>query len=178
MRLRIPCFLLIFLIIMVIPASAHGFIERSEPQDGAVLDTSPQTVKVWFSEALQPGTGTINMVDGAGNVIEPTRVYHDSADDRLLVAELPPNLPDSAYIVTASAVVVSDAHAPSGSIVFWIGEKAGAAAAKEANSPAYGMVALFFGVMMAFVGAGITWNRRDATPLDIKPPDFGDSSTH
>jgi len=175
---RFPLLLLILLLIFVIPASAHGFIERSEPEDGAVLGESPEAVKIWFSEALQPDTGSITMVDGAGNSIEPTRIYHDSSDDTLLIAELPPDLPESAYIVTASAVVVSDGHAPNGSIVFWVGERSASTAQNERDLPAYGMVALFFTVMVAFTGAGIYWISRDAAPLDITPPDFDDSSTH
>ena len=141
----VPILLIIGLMIVILPVSAHGFIERSTPADGDVLSESPQSVKIWFNEPLQADTGAITIVDGAGNSIEPLRVFHDPSDNTLLVAELPPNLPDAAYIVTASAVVVSDAHAPSGSIVFWVGERAQAAPQNEGQSPAYGVVALFFG---------------------------------
>jgi copper transport protein len=169
MRIQIPLFLLILLLIVVIPVAAHGFIERSDPEDDAVLSESPETVKIWFSEALVPGSGAISIVDGAGNTIEPLRVYHDPSDDTILIAELPPDLPESAYIVTASAVVVSDGHEPSGSIVFWVGERSAAGARNDSQSPAYGMVALFFGVMIACAGAGIALYRRDSAAIDVTP---------
>ena len=175
MRVRLLFFIPILLLIAVIPAAAHGFIERSQPEDGAVLSQSPEMVKIWFSEPLQPDSGAITIVDGAGNSIESARVYHDSADNTLLIAELPPILPESAYIVTASAIVISDAHAPSGSIVFWVGEKSQAAAQAATDSPAYGVVALFFGVMLVFGGVGIVRYRRE---FDINKPDFNETSNH
>jgi len=173
MRVKIPLFLLILLFIIVIPVAAHGYIVKSEPEDGAVLENSPETVKIWFSEALVPDSGSISIVDGAGNTIEPARVYQDSADDTLLVAELPSDLPHAAYIAATSGVVVSDGHTVSGSIVFWVGPKSQAAAKNKGESPAYSMVALFFGVMIACAGAGTYLYRRET--MDVTPDS---SATH
>lgn len=167
---NLTCLLILAVLVFAAQSAlAHGFLARTEPTDGAVLPRSPETVKVWFSEPIQPASGKISVISSGGRAIEIRNLRHDAADNTLLIAELPPNLPDGAYIVTASAVVVSDGHEPSGSFVFWVGAKQSAPAEAQKRSPAYGMVILFLGVLAAAGGASL-WISRHMNGLDLQPP--------
>jgi|GEM_PF-5691367 len=148
--------------------SAHGYIEETEPIDGAELDTAPSDITIIFSESLTPDSGKVTIVDGQGQAVIPERVYHAEDSDRILIAELPPELPEGAYIVTASAIVVSDGHEPTGSIVFWIGEKITATPDDETSSPAYMMLGVFLaGFGIASIIGFFTMQRAK---LDVIPP--------
>lgn len=166
MMKKLPLILL-GLMLVVASVSAHGYIEHTFPVDGAELDAAPERIEIWFNEALVPDSGSISIVTGNGETITPERVYHAPDSDLLLIAELPPNLPQGAYVVTASATVVSDGHQPTGSIVFWIGQRSAiAAAAPPDDSPAYIMVPVFLGILAVFGGLGFFWMRQsESTPL-------------
>lgn len=151
---------MLVLFFFVAMASAHGYIERTEPADGDELASSPTEIKVWFSEPLVPETGKISIINGNGESIAPLSVVHNPDDNTLLIAELPPNLPNNTYIINASATVVSDGHTPSNSIVFWVGERIDAVATSESTPrPAYELLALFFGAFAVAMGGAYLWNR-------------------
>ncbi|MFP4323984.1 MAG: copper resistance protein CopC [Anaerolineales bacterium] len=143
--------------------AGHGYIERTDPADGAELATAPDMLRVWFSESLVPGTGTMRLTSGAGETISLENVRHTPDDDTLLLADLPDALPTGAYILTASAVVASDGHEPVGSIVFWVGERQQAAAdttQAASTAPEYRLILLFGGVLGALGSIGLWLNRR------------------
>ena len=157
---------------------AHGYIERTEPEDGAELDHSPEVINIWFNEPLQPDSGSISIINGKGENIEPLSVRQDTDDTTLISAEIPPNLPDGAYIVTASAVVVSDGHQPAGSFVFWIGEKnTDSSSTRKSAAPAYELVILFLGVMIVSGVTGYFWNQRQQELAIIRPDADSDHFT-
>jgi len=152
----------------VMLAEAHGYIVQTDPVDGSQLAESPALIQVWFSEALQAGSGSIQVVSGGGMMIEPQRVWHAEDDPTLLLAELPTQLPAGAYIVTAAAVVISDGHQPSGSFVFWVGQRQQAAAPQA--RPAYGGLLVLLGVIATVGAVGYSWLRR-RPPLELPSMD-------
>jgi len=182
----LPVLILVLLPLMMSTSAArgHGYIERTEPEDGAELDQSPEIINIWFNEPLQPDTGSVSIISGSGESIEALSVQHDPDDDTLITAEIPPNLPDAAYIVTVRAVVVSDGHEPTGSFVFWVGEKITAGTrntventAPEQSSPAYGLVILFLGVMILSGATGYFWNQQQQELAILRPNTESDHFT-
>ncbi len=169
-RLAIYLLLMLLLAASVSPVLAHGYIERTDPADGAELDAPPQTLRVWFNEPLVPDSGQIRVTSGAGETITPLDVRHAPDDNALLIAEMPQGLPQGAYIDSASAVVVSDGHEPVGSIVFWVGARQ-QAAAEATNTPQYSLLALFLGVMSGLGGLGWWVNRRAGLAVE-RPADW------
>lgn len=105
-------------------ALAHGYIVRSSPADRAVLQHAPQHVQVWFSEGLERGFSTITVVNQQGERVDIEGGL-DAQNTAKLVAKLPPNLPDGAYLVKLRPVFTSDGHGVSDTLVFWVGQPAG-----------------------------------------------------
>ena len=64
-------------------AAAHAFLERSQPADGAVLDTSPAAVQLWFSRAIEQSFSRISVVDADGKRRD---------DDKATVSDKQPTL--------------------------------------------------------------------------------------
>lgn len=168
------------LMLMVGSLAAHGYIERTNPADGAELDQSPEIIQVWFSEPLIPDSGQISLLRGDGLSIQPESVYHAADDETLIIAELPPDLLQGAYIVTASAIVVSDGHEPIGSFVFWIGARDVIASLQSENKarPAYHMLGFFAGIFALLGAVGWFWGRADnrAMPINSLPIPPNDAS--
>src|SRR5690349_11031215 len=99
---RISVFVVCGLILLAFaarPVIAHANLVRSEPAAGAVLDSAPDTVKLWFSEVPEPSLSRVELFDRAGNMavgVGPLQI--DSRDATLLSARLPP-LKDDVYTV-------------------------------------------------------------------------------
>src|SRR5438270_12014773 len=71
-------------------ASAHANLVRSDPPANAVLDTPPTQVRLWFSEAPEPGFSQIQLLDRAGQQIQGISALHaDAADPKQIVETLP-----------------------------------------------------------------------------------------
>jgi methionine-rich copper-binding protein CopC len=164
----------IFLVMLIlggisIPAVlAHGYVERTEPEDGAELSTSPEVIRVWFNESLVPDSGDISMIrssTGAAVTVSPT--LHIDATQ--IEAEIQETLPEGAYIVTAKATVKSDGHEPSSSFVFWVGKRAVAGNNVSESRPAYVVFALLMGLMIVAGGLSF-WLLRRQNSLEVIRP--------
>lgn len=108
---------------MAQPAAAHGYIVRAIPEDRAVLERAPSRVQYWFSEALEPEFSALNVRDQSGEIIAAGGVSPD--DSSLMLAQLPPDLPDGAYVVELRPAFASDGHVLAESRVFFVGEEVG-----------------------------------------------------
>lgn len=109
----------------VSPASAHGYLIRTIPTDGAVFERSPVRVQAWFSESIEPRFSTITVTDERGTAITLFEVGVSPANSAQLVARLPKGLPNGAYIVRVRGAFASDGHVLNESFVFWVGEPSG-----------------------------------------------------
>jgi len=117
-------------------SQAHGYIVRSTPTDRSVISRAPNQVQVWFSEGLERDFSTIEVFDQTGNPVDLGDGGVDERNSAKLVVGLPSDLPDGAYLVRLRPVFVSDGHAVSDTLVFWIGEQVGAVDAAGASDSA------------------------------------------
>ena len=137
---------LLYSLVALASAFAHGAVERTIPADDSEVATTPEKVQVWFNEALQTDTGAIQVITSAGERVEQGDVRHSREDATLLEIDLKPDLPAGAYIISASGIVVSDGHTATGSALFWIGTK------NTSPPPDYEILGVTVGVL---IGLGI-----------------------
>lgn len=123
-----------YLLAVVAPASAHGYIVRSIPDNRAVLERSPTRLQYWFSEDLEPEFSALTVRDQAGHVIASGSVAE--ADKSLLTARLPANLPDGAYVAELRVAFASDGHVTVESRAFFVGEAVGGVTGEAASGQA------------------------------------------
>jgi copper transport protein len=105
------------------PTSAHGYILRSIPENRVTLERPPVRLQYWFSEGLEPSFSKLILRDQSGNVLAEGQV--DERDTSLMVLQVPPELPDGAYIVELRPAFASDGHVTVESRVFFVGEEVG-----------------------------------------------------
>ena len=111
------------LLTITFTSQAHGYIVRSIPEDRITLNRPPTRLQYWFSEDLEPRFSEINLRDQTGTVLATGGV--DSQNQTLLSLQVPPNLPDGAYIVDLRPAFSSDGHVVAESRVFFVGEEIG-----------------------------------------------------
>jgi copper transport protein len=105
------------------PASAHGYIVRSIPDNRAVLERAPTRVQYWFSEDLEPEFSGLTVRDQTGQIIVTGGVAEE--DHSLLTARLPANLPDGAYVAELRIAFASDGHVTVENRAFFVGQAVG-----------------------------------------------------
>jgi copper transport protein len=100
------------------PASAHASLVRTDPAEGAIVETQPSAVTLVFNEPVGTGLGRVNLIgpDGKRIAIEPRR----GASDREVTTPLPAGLARGTYLVSYR-VTSADSHPVSGSVAFSIG---------------------------------------------------------
>src|SRR5262245_44537934 len=69
------------------PSSAHAVLLRSDASSGAVLPTSPESVRLWFSEDVAPDFTSVRLVDQRGRGVAGTHL--DSVEPREVELALP-----------------------------------------------------------------------------------------
>lgn len=111
------------LLFIVGPAAAHGYIVRAVPADRAVLERAPARLQYWFSEALEPTFSRMILRDQTGQMLAEGGVDPDNR--ALMTLQMPPGLPDGAYIVDLRPAFASDGHVIAESRVFFVGEAVG-----------------------------------------------------
>ena len=131
-RHAILCLLL--LLLMVMPTQAHGYIVRAIPEDRSSLQRPPTRLQYWFSEDLEPRFSELNLRNQSGDIIATGGV--DENNRTLLSLQVPPELPDGAYIVELRPAFASDGHVVAESRVFFVGEEVGGIEGQSANDTA------------------------------------------
>jgi methionine-rich copper-binding protein CopC len=99
-------------------AWAHAFIDRAEPAVGSKLASSPGTVKIWFTERLEPALSKIQVFDSQGTEVDKRDTKVDPKNGQLLLVSLPA-IKTGKYRVTWRVVSV-DTHVTNGSFEFEI----------------------------------------------------------
>ena len=127
------------LALVVPPAGAHANLVRSSPSPGTAVDPAPPVVYAEFSEAIDPGYSSLEVLDANG---EPVTTGPTEADPTSRTAMLVPvaDLSDGTYVVVWRTLSVVDGHVIRGSFAFGVGEPVAAdvavAVASIESSPA------------------------------------------
>jgi copper transport protein len=128
---RRPYFVLLVAILLsgviVGVVHAHANLIRSNPPANAVLDQSPDEIRLWFTEPLEPHFSTISLRDSEGAVVDTPRAEVDPDDDFQLFL-LPGELTDGVYTVAWRVISSTDGHQTEGSFPFVIGDAVALAA--------------------------------------------------
>ncbi len=112
------CTIALLLACAVAPrGSAHAFPDKSSPQVGATVTTTPHAVKVWFDGQLEPVFSTLVVKNAAGRQVSIGKGDVDAGDAALLETTLPAELPAGTYTVYWS-VVARDGHHTDGHFNF------------------------------------------------------------
>ncbi len=113
--------LLLFLstFVLVFPVAAHSGLVRSQPSDGASLESSPAQVTAWFSEELDSQTSNIRVFDAQDRQVDngDGSVDLNDLDHLSMVVSLPP-LPAGIYSVRWTAASAEDGDATEGEFTF------------------------------------------------------------
>jgi copper transport protein len=135
MRRCLPLAVLAVLAVLVLPspASAHAYLARSSPADGAVLDRAPEVLTLSFTESVEVAQTRVTIVDGDGRRFEARSVSirgnADSTDTESpmdVVVGLPA-LPPNTYHLTWRTLSSDDLHVTSGNLVIGVGRPVPAA---------------------------------------------------
>ena len=139
------------------PAGAHANLVRASPNPGTAVDPAPPVVYAEFSEAIDLGYSSLDVLDANGQsvVTGPTE-----ADPTSRAAMLVPvaDLADGTYVVVWRTLSVVDGHVIRGSFAFGVGEPVAAdvavAVASIESSPAAAVARwlLFVGVALLIGG--------------------------
>ena len=97
-------------------ASAHSFLDRAAPAVGSTVHGSPSSVRLWFTEPLEPAFTTIKVLDQTGKRVDNEDKAVDASDRTLLRISLP-QLPAGTYRVVWRALSV-DTHVTEGAFTF------------------------------------------------------------
>ena len=89
-------------------AFAHASLDHASPAVGSTVHGSPAEVKVWFSEALDPASTTLRVVDQAGASVDQGDKAVDPVDRTLLKVSLRPLAPGKYKVLWRVRSVDSD----------------------------------------------------------------------
>jgi methionine-rich copper-binding protein CopC len=97
-------------------AAAHAFLDHAVPAVGSTVHESPRSVRLWFTEHLEPAFSSVRVLDASGREIDAGDSHVDDADAAILAVSLP-SLPPGTYRVVWRVVSV-DTHVTEGDFTF------------------------------------------------------------
>ena len=100
-------------------AQAHAFIDKTDPLVGGKIKEAPATVRLWYTQALEPAFSRVQVFDAAGKEVDRKDVRVDAKNPRLLAVSLPPGAGAGTYKVVWRVVSV-DTHVTEGSFTFQV----------------------------------------------------------
>jgi putative copper export protein/methionine-rich copper-binding protein CopC len=158
LRLFLPVFL-VMLIFGIRPMLAHGYIVRAIPENRATLTRPPARLQYWFSEALEPEFSSLTLRNQSGTVLAQGGI--DPDNDALMTLQVPPNLPDGAYLVDMRLAFASDGHVVAETRVFFVGEEVGGVAGSqsgyEVNTLEVAWRTLLYASLTLLLGAAVLY---------------------
>ena len=109
-----------FLIVVAGPArlEAHAFLKDAIPSVGSTVQTSPNEVRIRFTENVEPAFSSIQVFNASGKEVDKRDVRLDRTDHALLRVSLP-RLGAGIFKVVWRVVSV-DTHVTNGSFTFRI----------------------------------------------------------
>lgn len=113
---RIILSLLLIVLAGLAHLEAHAFLKRAEPAVGSTVQRSPNEVRIWFTENIEPAFSRIQVFNSSGKEVDKRDVHVDHSDRALLHVSLPP-LEAGIYKVVWRVVSV-DTHVTNGNFTF------------------------------------------------------------
>ena len=107
-------------VLMPRAASAHAFLDQSDPPDNAILANLPSSVRLRFSEPLERSYSTATLFDQTGTEVAGTTLSAEP-DDYSMSLSLPRDLPKGTYSVLWQTLSTADGHTAQGYITFTYG---------------------------------------------------------
>ena len=101
-------------------AFAHADLQSAEPTAGSTATTSPQQIRLTFTEAVIPKFSGVELKDQAGKLIATGKPAVDPANKNVLVVPISEQLPPGNYKVEWH-VVSEDTHREKGAYSFSVG---------------------------------------------------------
>ena len=107
-----------FLIVVAGPArlEAHAFLKDAIPSVGSTVQTSPNEVRIRFTENIEPAFSIMQVFNASGKEVDKRDVHLDRTDHALLHVSLP-SLEAGIYKVVWRVVSV-DTHVTNGNFTF------------------------------------------------------------
>jgi hypothetical protein len=114
---------LISVFVMTIPAvaRAHAFVDHAQPKVGSTVQSPPDSVRIWFTEAIEPAFSSMEVSNRDGKQVDKEDCHVDDKDQSLLIVSLPQLVPGT-YKVHWH-VVATDTHKTQGDFTFTIKPK-------------------------------------------------------
>ena len=174
------------------PAGAHAVIDYSDPPAGSVIETPPDRVTLYLTEALEADFSRIQVLDAAGSEVHLGDSQVDPANPTVMSVELD-DLPEGTYTIIWRALSRVDGHITSGALPFAIGDPASVdalpAAAESVEVEEYQVSPIevvlrwaifltlsvttgyfaFFGLIARPIFAGRNWSTRLQGPMRVLP---------
>jgi methionine-rich copper-binding protein CopC len=97
---------------------AHAFLKNAKPGVGSTIQTSPNEVRIRFTENIEPAFSSIQVFDASGKEVDKRDVHVDRADRAMLHVSVP-RLGAGSYKVVWRVVSV-DTHVTNGNFTFRI----------------------------------------------------------
>ncbi|HLN11837.1 MAG TPA: copper resistance protein CopC, partial [bacterium] len=121
-------------LILASGVSAHALLVRSDPAAGAVLQRSPDTITLSFTEAPDPSLSIVHVLDSTGKAVDPHGARPVPDQPQVLAVALNP-LPGGVYTVSWRTVSAVDGHVAGGAFAFGVGVTPQAAAPAQPSTP-------------------------------------------
>lgn len=145
-----------------VPVAAHAVLAQSDPPAQAVLQQAPGRVQLAFTEAIEPNSIAITVVDAARQVVDSGDGRIASGTDATLIATLKPDLPAGVYTVEWAVTSSVDGHTTRGTVPFVVGDPgtlpsepvSGGTATSSSSGGLLGVVARWLVVLAAIVLTG------------------------
>jgi hypothetical protein len=97
---------------------AHAFVDHALPKVGSTVQTPPDSVKIWFTEEIEPAFSSMEVSDSSGKQVDKQDCHVDDKDKTLLIVSLP-QLGAGTFKIHWH-VVASDTHHTQGDFTFTI----------------------------------------------------------
>ena len=99
-------------------AMAHAFLDHAQPAVGSTLHDPPSTVRLWFSQKLEPAFSRLQVEDASGKAVDMGDSHVEGPDASMLAVDVPA-LPPGTYRVRWRVVSI-DTHVTEGDFTFTI----------------------------------------------------------
>lgn len=111
--------ILVYLVVLATPASAHAVLVEADPADFSELDEAPDRVSLSFNEPIELSADSLRVFDANAERIDDGML--ESSADSMAEVALPTDLPDGGYVVTYR-VISADSHPVAGVLQFTVGD--------------------------------------------------------